>query len=336
MKKLIIILTVVLLATVMIFPAQATMKKLAQTGLQFLKVDMSARASALGGSYLTIGNDASAMFYNPAGIGYLQSDFDFFFNQTQWIADITYNSFGVAKRFGNLGTFGISGIFCDYGDIQATRVAANEQGFEILDDPIDVGAYAIGVSYARSLTSKFTVGGTVKWVNQNLGESLLPTKINGQDTTKVSENKVGDMAFDFGTVFYPGWKSFRFGMSIRNFSRELKYEQESFQLPLTFRIGVAMDVLDLMGEEHENSLLVSVDALHPRDYSERLHIGAEYLFMDMVAFRAGYKSNYDVEGLTAGIGFMYDVSGFKVKLDYSYANFDIFDSVNRFSVGFAF
>ncbi len=336
MKKLIIILTVVLLATVMIIPAQATMKKLAQTGLQFLKVDMSARASAMGGSYLTIGNDATAMFYNPAGIGKLQSDFDFYFNQTQWIADITYSSFGIAKNFGTIGTFGISGIFCDYGDIQATRVAPTEQGYEILDDLIDVGAFAVGVSYARALTNKFTVGGTVKWVNQNLGESLIPAKIEGQDTTTIEENKVGDLAFDFGTIFYPGWKSFRFGMSIRNFSRELKYEREGFQLPLTFRIGVAMDVLDFMGEDHENSLLVSIDALHPRDYSERLHVGAEYQFMDMIAFRTGYKTNYDIEGLTAGIGFKYSVSGVTVKVDYSYAHFDVFDSVNRFSFGFSF
>ena len=67
-----------------------------------------------------------------------------------------------------------------------------------------------------------------------------------------------------------------------------------------------------------------------------MNIGAEYVFMDMFAFRGGYKFNYDEEGLTAGFGFNYNLAGFDMKLDYSYSDFGIFDAINRFSFGFSF
>lgn len=335
MKKFAIYLTVVLLTTVMIMPAHPAMKKLAQTGLQFLKVDMSARAAAMGGAFMLVGNDANAMFYNPAGIAQMTSNFkfDFLANQTLWIGGIKYGSLGVVKGAGNWGTFGLSASFCDYGDIEGTRVASTDLGYEETGN-VNVGAYAIGISYARNLSTKFAVGGQIKWVNQSLGKSLL-------NTGKTEDNSVSGLAYDFGTIFYPGFKSFRFGMSVRNFSGELKYQKEGFQLPLTFAIGVAMDVLDLFGQHNNHSLLVAVDALHPRDYSERINIGAEYLLMDMFALRLGYKVNYDEENFSVGTGFKIPLgrlksSDPKLKIDYAYSGMDVFDAVHRFSIGFSF
>ena len=97
-----------------------------------------------------------------------------------------------------------------------------------------------------------------------------------------------------------------------------------------------MDLLDLIEEDHENQLLFAIDAIHPRDYSERLHFGLEYLFMDMFALRTGYKTNYDEEGFAAGFGFNYTVGGVNMKLDYAYTAFGVFSAVNRFTFGLAF
>ena len=137
------------------------------------------------------------------------------------------------------------------------------------------------------------------------------------------------------TIFYPGWQSFRFGMSIRNFAQEFTYEKESFELPLTFTIGVAMNIMDVL-EMEDQTLLFSIDAEHPRDYTERVRFGAEYLLFDMFAFRAGYKTNHDVEGFSAGVGFFYNFSGTNIKIDYAYSDIKFFDAVNRFTVGFSF
>ncbi|HKJ66533.1 MAG TPA: PorV/PorQ family protein [bacterium] len=303
------------------------LKKVAQTGLQFLKVDLSARPAAMGGAYTMVGDDASAMFYNPAGMAHMTSGTNIFATRTNWIADIAYTAGAASKTIGNIGTFGVNFISCDYGEIIGTRVSSDVSGFEETGN-VDVGAYALGVSYARRLSNKFTIGGQVKYAYQHLGESTL-----SEDETVT--NEVGGVAFDFGTMFYPGFRSFRLGMSVRNFSQQFKYAEEGFQLPLTFRIGFAMDVLDLVGD-HNNSFVLALDAIHPRDYTERIHVGGEYWWMNMLALRAGYKTNYDEESLSFGFGFRQAFSGINLKIDYAYSPMDRFSNVNRFTIGASF
>ncbi len=324
MKKLILVLTVISICMVSIVPVHSAIKKLAQTGIQILKIDMSPRAAAMGGAYMMVGEGADALFYNPAGITRSQSRYTVFVSQIPWIADISYNAAALSVDLGNIGTVGATFIIGDYGEFLGTKVSTNEKGYEDTG-ALDVGAYAVGVGYARDLTNKFTIGGHVKYVTQHLGSSIL-------DVGDEVENKVSGLAYDVGTMFYPGYKSLRVGMSIRNFSEQYQYEEEPFELPLTFSIGAAMDMLDLMGDDHENAFILSVDAVHPRDYSERIHIGGEFLFMDLLALRAGYKYNYDEEGLTLGAGIQYGLSGVNVKIDYAYSTMQIFDTVNRFSI----
>ena len=329
MKKLILVIMVISICMVSIVPAHSAVKKLAQTGIHLLKIDMSARAAAMGSSYMMVGNSADALFYNPAGITRSQSRYTVFVNQTPWIADISYNAAALLVDLGNIGTFGATLITADYGDFHGAVVDAGDpKGFSDTG-MLDVGAYTFGIGYARDLTNKFTIGGHVKYVNQHLGSSIL-------DSGENVENKVSGIAFDIGTIFYPGYKSLRIGMAIRNFSKQYEYQEEPFELPLTFTLGAAMDVLDLMGEEHENAFIVSVDAVHPRDFTERIHIGGEFLFMDLLAIRAGYKSNYDEENLTLGAGIQYSLSGVNVNIDYSYSAMEIFDAVNRFSISLGF
>lgn len=326
MKNQLFKLLLVLIIAGLLVPVHAQVKKVAQTGLQFLKVEMAPRSVAMGGAYTLAGNDATAMFSNPAGMALSDSRVDFFVGHIPWIADISYNALAVMTSLGNIGKLGFSFINSDYGeDIIGTRYADTEAGF-IETGEVNVGAYAVGVSFARSLTDKFTVGVQVKHTYQHLGSNLL------SDSTTIIKNEVSGLAYDFGTIFYPGFKSFRFGMSIRNFAADFKYQEDSFSLPLTFRIGFAMDVLDLLGD-HANTLLFAVDAIHPRDYTERINLGAEYMFMDMFAFRLGYRFNYDLEGLTAGFGAKLNVGPSSIRIDYAYSDMGVFGMTNRIAVG---
>jgi hypothetical protein len=121
-------------------------------------------------------------------------------------------------------------------------------------------------------------------------------------------------------------------VSVRNFAQEISYERESFQLPLTFKIGISMNLLDLVpgiGEDH--SLYASLDAVHPRSYQEYLSIGGEYVFNKSVALRIGYISQHEDYNLTAGIG----VQQAGIAVDYSYMPHRIFNSVHRISLKFA-
>jgi hypothetical protein len=330
--------------------AQATIIKKGQTGCQFLKLDGSARAAAMGSAYMMTGYDASAMFYNPASLGLMERKLDFLTTSTMYIADVQYYHLALAGNLGQIGNLGLSVVYADYGTIEGTRVAENEQGFVDLGN-IDIGAMSVGLAYSRQINDKFTIGGHIKRVNQDLGWNLEYDPID--DDTSRSNNKVAGWAYDFGTIFYPGWKSFRFGMSVRNFSSEYDFgewsetpgeddeeeeEEEAqaqegrFELPLTFAMGVAIDLMDFVGGMDKQSLLLAVDALHPRDFKERLHLGLEYWYHDLVAIRGGYKFNYDTEGLTLGFGLK--LAGFR--LDYAYSSLKYFDALNRFTIAFGF
>ena len=121
MKKTFVILAAVMFALSTATTGYAQLKKVAQTGMQFLKVDMSARAAAMGGAYTMIGEDATAMLYNSAGIATTEN-VDFYAARVQWIGDISYNAAGVVKSFGNWGTFGVSARASDYGEIGRAHV----------------------------------------------------------------------------------------------------------------------------------------------------------------------------------------------------------------------
>jgi hypothetical protein len=304
----------------------AELIKVAQSGYQFLKIDSDARAAGMGGAFTLVGSGASSMFYNPAGMTQSPASIDFFSTQTNWLADIRYYTMGITKKLGGIGIIGLSMQTSDYGEIIGTRIDENTAGF-IETGNVDVKASAVGVSFAKSLTDQFSVGGQVKFVSQNLGKTLMPDGIE-------KSNEPDGLAYDFGTIYYPGIKSFRFGMGVRNFSKNFKYEDDSFPLPLTFTIGAALDLLDLFtrfGEDH--NLLFELDAVHPIDYSERVNIGCEYGYRKMIFLRGGYKFNHDTEGLSLGLGFSLKISGLMTNVNYSFNDAGNFSPINRISVG---
>jgi|KNS9DCM_BmetaT_FD_k123_147556_1 hypothetical protein len=329
MKRLTKYTIAAFVATFLLMPsanAQTDLKKIGQTGLQFLKVDMHAKAAGMGGASIMTMNGADALFYNPAGAAEMETGLDFFASQVGWIADISYLATGVTKTMGNFGTVGVSLITANYGDILGTRVDAGSEDGYIETGNLGVNASAIGLSWARALTDKFRFGGTVKYASQQLGESLMP------ETNKTKTNQAGGFAYDFGTMFYPGYKSLKLGMSFTNFSEQFKYEEEAFELPLTFKLGVAMNLFDFIGGPSNSALNFEVNAIHPRDYTERVHLGGEFLYGNMLALRGGYKTNYDQESFSMGFGLK--MSGFRV--DYAYSAMGDFDGISRITVGASF
>jgi len=307
----------------------SSQEKLAQTGFQFLSVGSDARGGALGDAMTTVEIGSSSLFFNPAGMARAEKFFNATVSQNSWIADIKHNSYSIAisPSGGRYGVFGLTAMSIDYGEIQGTMVWGNEQGY-IETEILKPSAFALGLGYAKALTDKFAVGGQVKYTGQQLGKSVIPVG----DSLKVKKNLAFATAFDFGTIFRTGFKSFAFGMSVRNFSNEIKFEKEGFQLPLTFRIGISMDVLDLLDNRLDShSLLVSIDAVHPRSYPEQLNMGIEYRLMNCLSVRCGYMFNSDERNITFGFG----IERFGAVIDYAYTPFGVFDNVQRFTLRFS-
>ncbi|MBN1542119.1 PorV/PorQ family protein [candidate division KSB1 bacterium] len=337
MKRITLFALIAVLALGLANPPVYAQKKLAQTGMQFLSVGTDARATAMGEAYTTIDAGASSIFYNPACMALFSNTLEFTAAQMTWIADINYFSGALAYRpkRGLYGVFGLSFSTVDYGDFQGTLVNRDlEAGYEDTD-VFSPSAMAVGFSYANALTDRFSVGGTIKYVYQDLGSHLIVANesVKYSDITEDDLNtEKFDMtvaAVDFGTFYRTGFKSLAFGMSVRNFSREVQYEKESFQLPLTFRIGFSVDVLDFVPMELEgHSFLLAVDAAHPRSFPEYISVGGEYTLMEILSLRAGFIGSQDDYGMTAGFG----VQKFGVGIHYSYSPFDTFEDVSRFSV----
>ncbi len=312
-------------------------KKLAQTGMKFLSVSTDARTTGFSEAVTSVDlASASAIFYNPSTMASIKEFSSVTVGNVGWIADINYlhAAAAFAPFGGDYGVFGVSFVSVDYGDFDGTIVANNEKGY------LDVGtysptAYAFGIGYARELSTKFSVGGSVRFVKQKLGSSVIDVNTDGSYLEE--DNSKNAVAFDFGILYRTGFKSLNFGMSVKNFSAELKYKRETFQLPLTFRIGLSMDAMDLINvDKSMHSLLVSIDASHPRDYSEQIFMGAEYTFINTFSVRAGFVSPSDENHFTAGFGIKRNIAGLNLGIDYAYQPFGIFNDVHRFTFNFSF
>ena len=343
MKKYSII-TVMSLATVMLlasFGFSQDVQKLAQTGMKFLSVTTDARVSGMGDATAAVEGYSASMFFNPSAMAKLSNFADFSFGKIDWIADIkyVYGSAAFSPAQGRYGVFGFSVLSVDYGNFIGTvrdDDPNNELGY-IETGTFSPNAMSFGVGYSKALSSKFSIGANVKYVMQDFGSSIVGLEgaaASGNYTTKDYSKSV--FAFDFGVLYNTGFRSLNVGMCIRNFSKEVTYEDEGFQLPLVFRIGVAMDILDLypfLSKEY-SALLVSIDATHPRDYPEQLNLGLEYMFYKMFSIRAGYSTPNDEYGFSTGIGFQKLYKSYLVGVDYAYTPFGVFNDVHRVSVHF--
>jgi hypothetical protein len=310
--------------------------RLGQSTMSFLNIDVGARAVGMGGVFTCIEKDVSALFWNPAGTAKIRGGI-VSINHTQWIADMKQYAFAGAYGDNNLGVFGFTFLMMDNGSIERTIPdPTSSRGF-ILDGTFNVAQWAAGIAYSRQLTNKFGIGLQVKYAFQNLGDAAI--LVTSQDSIGQNiTNKESTIAFDFGTLYYFGFKDLRIGMSLRNFSRPVTYSYESFNLPVVFRIGVAMDILSLLPEMTDHKFQAGFEVVYPYDHGEKVQIGGEYFFKNLLALRLGYQTNTDVGAFSAGFGLTPGAfSGIDLLLDYAYSNADeAFGSIHRFSFGFRF
>lgn len=309
---------------------QVGLSKVGQSTMDFLLVSISPTASGMGEAYTAVGKGADAIFYNPAAMAEMNSTFNVALDYTQWIADINYYAGALAWNLKNYGAVGVSFLTVDYGTIYGTSI--NPLGGYIDNGPVsNVGAYSIGLSYAKYINTQFLVGGNMRFVGQNLGDN---TFYNGVSI----KNNATKLAFDLGVKYYTLWNDFRFGMTIRNFSSDIKREVYAEQLPLAFTMGAAIDLLDFVNKDHSKgtSLTYAMDFIHSNSHSEELNMGLQYKFLGMLSLRGGYQTNRDLQSWSAGIGLNTTLAGNTVEVNYSFSKMQIFNGVNRFSVVMSF
>lgn len=313
--------------------------KVGTTAAPFLTISVGARAIGMGGAFAAVANDASTMFWNVSGIAQLHQP-SIIFNHSEWLADINFDYAGVVAPLSNLGTIGLSITSLNMSDFeQTTELQPYGTGVKF-----SAGSIAFGLSFARKLTDKFMIGFTGKYIREYIWNS---------ESTGI--------ALDVGTLFTTPFNGLRIGLSITNFGTKMQMtgddllvqvdidptisgnndrinailETNKFDLPLLFRFGLSMDVL----QTENNRIILAADALHPNDNAESVNLGGEYQFKNLISLRAGYRSLFlpdSEEGFTVGGGINYGLSGFGFKLDYAYEDFGRLDNIQKFTVQLLF
>ena len=314
--------------------------KVGTTAAKFLSIPVGARALGMGGAFVAVANDASAMYWNPAGIAQLFQS-EAFFAHANWIADIQFNYGGVIVPLAEFGVVGVNFTSLSMDEMERTT----EEQPEGTGQTFSAGSFAVGVSYARDLTEWFSIGGNVKYISEHIWNS-----------------GASGIAVDVGTLFTTPLPGLKFGAGITNFGEKMRISGDDllvqkdispnqgnnanvnanlstdrFDLPLTLRIGLSYEPLST----EDQQLLLAVDAAHPNDNRESISFGGEYsVFQRMISVRGGYKAlgiNDSEEELTAGAGIRYDIgSGVIVKVDYAFQKFGRLDNVHKFAVGILF
>lgn len=315
-----------------------------QAAMPFLRLGAGARTMAMADAGISLRGDAAALFYNPAGMAYVDKRSVMLCNMN-WLMDTAIQSGAFAINLGNLGTFGVSAMFFNYGDpIKATQIdATTEFGYRDIGE-FTPSEYVLGLGYARQISSQFAIGGQIKLAYQDLLGGDVQTGIayklaDGTWKRDLHDATQTALVFDIGTVYDTGFRGLTLSMSVRNFGREVIYERERFDLPIAMHLGLGGNMLSLLNMQMAgHALLLNVDYIHPRDWDERVNTGLEYAFNDMFFLRGGYKANYSSEGLCLGAGFKLKMAMGVVQIDYAYKDTKdtLFDAVHVYSLSIGF
>lgn len=342
MKKYICYLVTVMLAVLLGSESLHAQVEQAQVGFRFLENPVSAEAMGQAGSGVATMTNSNAIFWNPAGIGWIQKSIDLNVNYTVGIANINYLAPTIAIKLGEFGVLDFDGIFMNYGDFYGTRVANNSEGY-VETGTFSPQAFAVGIGFSQRVSDHFSYGVHFKYAYQDLGDAWVSTSGTSLDDPSLQIGTVKysklEPAFDVGALYDFLYHGIRFGASLQNVSRQITYEQQSFLMPFAVNFGLTVEPLSFVtGNETalSRSLIISVESTHPRDFNESVHFGAEYNYAKIISLRAGYMIGMDQRGFTAGLGVAEDLAGSRLRVDYAYEPFGIFGAVHYISFGVAY
>lgn len=262
-----------------------------QSGMAFLKLGVSARSVSMGDAMSAHAGGAVATYYNPAGIlGRESGSTQFLLMHREWIQDIRSQFLGVSVQLDEENALGFSANTATVSDIQVRTRPGTPQGTFTSRD------FAVSATYARSVSDALQIGITAKF----LFEKIFVDDANG-------------FAFDLGAQYRTPLENFRVGLSLANLGSMNALRSEKITLPSLLRFGPAY-TLDL--DDFSARLTVASDLLYifPEKKSS-VNLGAELLFNQVVAARAGFQAGSSARGFTTGFGVHHDMFG----IDYAFS-----------------
>lgn len=322
------------------------------TTANFLEYGFGSAGSALGDAYVSLANDLSSVYWNPAGLASMNQSEAMFMHQP-WLVDINTSFAATGIVLPRMGTIALSIISADYGEMEVTSLAMQEGTGEKFSS----NDFAAILSYGRKLTTWFSLGASAKFVSS----SIMHTSASA-------------FAMDLGVIINTHFFSpdgnrgngLNIGMSVSNYGTRMKYDgvdlinpidilpneegnfrdvpgqfrMQEWELPLIFRVGISVNPY----VTERQRFTIAVDALHPNNNSESVNTGAEYALkvspVTKIFFRGGYKALFMKEsqyGFSVGGGVILNLFGNKaIKMDYAYRDIGILGNVSNYTIGFMF
>lgn len=331
MKRIYTYLISIILCSTYLFSVDKT----GTTAAKFLSIGAGSAAVSMGGAFTSVANDATAMYWNPAGLGFYKTK-EVYFNHANWIADISYDYFGFTIPLSARNSLGINITSVTMDEMEVTRYGNENTG-----ETFKAADYALGVTYAINLTDRFSIGFNGKYIQQSIASS-----------------HARGGAVDLGTIFETPF-GFRLGTSISNFGPKLKMtgddlliaadvnqtiegnnesitsilSTDRFDLPLVLRFGISDEIV--LGSFFR--LLWSLDAVSPNDNANYINSGFEISMLNNLFFiRAGANSlflNNSEKEYSFGLGLnVPGINNNKVLMNYSFESLEYLGNVQQVGI----
>lgn len=325
-------------------------------GASFLEIGVGARALALGGAGATLHPGVFGMYWNPAGIGHLES-FGVGFSYSALYADLGIDYFFVGAAIPFLGgAVGAAFSSLTSGDITRTTEEFPDGGDPQFGAVFDWTSGYAGLYYARRITDRLVLGGGLKFITEG--------------TDGASANYVG---FDGGVTFVTGLYGVELGAAVANIGSEGRFSGRDIDriiddaeqifgstrrdlqinldtrdraLPTLFRFSVLLDVSgtpEALLQSPDHGFNVALDVTDANDTDLETAIGVEYNYRRLAFLRVGKKffneSRSDdfrgfSHGLSFGGGLALPVIGRRISVDYAHVDMGELDNVEVISVEF--
>ncbi|MCD5383282.1 PorV/PorQ family protein [candidate division WOR-3 bacterium] len=274
--------------------------------VQVLSLDFGARASGMGGAYISLSDGVNSLFYNPAGLSRI-SFIETSFSHQEWFAGFRdgYGAVGMRTPY---GVFALGGLYSGVSGIEGYMAGNEPMGEFNLRE-----AFIIFAGYGRELPLNFSAGGVLKGVFHNLDPN-----IGGLQGDKGSA-----VCLDLGLIW--GKERFGLGLALRNYGTDVKYRGGTNPLLSEKRLGGFFHVTD--------RLLLSSDLILPSFGDTYLSLGGEVYLAPFLPVRVGYRTGPGEGGFINSISFGFGVRWRMVEIDYAYVPYEL-GHTHRLSIGY--
>jgi hypothetical protein len=277
----------------------------ASAGIIFPELDSGAgaRAAAMGGAFTAVADDASAAYWNPAGLSQLKKT-QIMITFDKWFMDSFYQHIITSLPLGT-GTAAADIFYMNYGTFETVGNTGLLLGGTI--NPYDAAGT---FSYGLNIGNQISLGAGLTYAMQSVGSAAM----NG-------------FGINIGALYKADL--FSAGFSAKNIGTG-----GGFSMPADIRLGAAFDVI----KNRSNTALIAMDAAYIVNDAPQLSLGAEYSIMKIFSLRAGYTLKFKdqgtgiLNGFSAGLGF----SAGDLYFDYAVLPFGELGLVQKAGMNFEF